>query len=218
MWEALVMRSVVTVAIVLAMTTIVGGCHQRFKKHVASIGDVRPEVIVSGGPSVVLGGSSGDGLLAAAVNVTQAVRAGDIAERLANAVDVDRVNSAFAEGLVEAIGAGPPFGTTPDRKASVLQVEVTRYGLEVPMMGMAGTFNYDLHVSIYMADGKKVYNTHLGCNVPFGEASALSQAIGTVNNAKQLREMSDEEIQSVFEGAAAGCGQQLVVKMRKHAG
>jgi hypothetical protein len=210
------MRSVVSW--MLVGMVVLGGCHQRFKKNVGSVGDVRPQVLVTTGPSVMLGGSSGDGLLAAAVNVTQAVRSVNTAERLAGAVDIERVNSAFAESLVQSLGAGPPFGTTPDAKASVLQVEVISYGLEAPAMGMQGTFNYDLHVSIFKADGTKVYNAHQGCNVAFGDASGLSQALGTVNNVKQINEMTDEEIQAAFEGAAAGCGQQLVMKIRQHAG
>lgn len=211
------MRSSIS-AVFVATLLLSAGCHQRFKKYVADIGDVRPEVTALGGPRVVLGGSEGEGLVAAAVNVAQAVRSIDASKRLADAVDVERVNSAFAEGLVQALGSGPPFGSTPDPKASVLQVEVTSYGLEAPVMGLAGTFNYDLHVSIYMVGGKKVYNARHGCNVPFGDASTLSQALGTVNNIKQLREMSDEEVQAVFEGAARACGQQLVLKMRRHAG
>lgn len=203
----------------LVLAVLLGaGCHQRFKRHVADIGDVRPEVLTTGGPLVWLGGTQGDSLLAAAVNVSQAVRSGDAAKRLADAVDVERVNSAFASSLIETLGAGPPFGTTPDKSASVLQVEVTNYGLTAPAMGIAGTFHYSLSVSIFMAGGKKVYRSSLTCEVPFGEASTLSQVLGTVNNSKQLREMSDEEIQAAFEGAAIGCGQQLVMKMRQHAG
>jgi hypothetical protein len=210
------MRSVLP-ALLVGML-ILGGCHQRFKKNLGSIGDVRPQVLVTTGPSVMLGGSSGDGLLAAAVNVTQAVRSVNAADRLAEAVDVDRVNSAFAESLVQSLAGGPPFGTTPSPEASVLQVEVVSYGLQAPAMGMQGTFNYDLHVSIFKSDGSKVYNAHQGCNVAFGDASSLSQALGTVNNVKQINEMTDEQIQEAFEGAAAGCGQQLVMKMRQHAG
>jgi hypothetical protein len=209
------MRSVVPL---LVMMVVMGGCHQRFKKNVASLGEVRPQVLVTTGPSVLLGGAAGDGLVAAAVNITQAVKSVNTADRLAQAVDIDRVNSAFAESLVQALGAGPPFGTTPDPNASVLQVEVVSYGLEAPAMGLQGTFNYDLHVSIFKPDGSKVYNAQQGCNVPFGEASALSQALGTVNNVKQINEMTDEQIQEAFEGAAAGCGQQLVMRMRQHAG
>lgn len=205
-------------ALILGSVLFGTGCHQRFKKHAASVGDVRPQVLVTTGPSVLLGGSSGDGLVDAAINIGQVVRSANVADRLAEAVDVDKVNSAFAESLVQALGDGPPFGSTTDGKASVLQVKVMSYGLQAPVMGVAGTFNYDLHVSIFMPDGKKVYNAQQKCNVAFGEASNLSKALGTVNNVKQVKEMSDEEIQAVFEGAAASCGEQLVMRMRQHAG
>ena len=204
-----------SLCLVLLSTT--AGCHARFKKNVGSIDDVRPQILVGTGPSVVLGGASGTDVVSSVVNVVQAVRSIDAAGRLAEAVDVEGVNSSFASGLERALGEGPPFGTSSDRAASLLEVEVVSYGLEAPVMGMAGTFNYDLHVSIYLPDGKKVYNTHQSCNVGFGQASAVSQALGTVNNVKQLDQMSDAEVQAVFEGAAAMCGEQLVMRMRKHA-
>src|SRR5262245_30837888 len=111
-------------AVVLGSLLFQAGCHQRFKKHVGSVGDVRPEVLATTGPSVVLGGSDGDGLVDAAINIGQAVRGAKVADRLADAVDVEQVNSAFAESLVQSLGSGPPFGSTTDPKASVLQVEV----------------------------------------------------------------------------------------------
>lgn len=197
--------------------SMMAGCHARFKRNVASIDDVRPQIIVSTGPSVVLGGAAGTDVVSTVVNVVQAVRSVDAAGRLAGAVDVEGVNSSFAAGLEHALGDGPPFGASADHEASLLEVEVVGYGLEAPVMGMAGTFNYDLRVSIFLPTGRKVYATHQSCNVGFGEASSLSQALGTVNNTKQLDQMTDAEIQAVFEGAASMCGEQLVMRMRKHA-
>jgi hypothetical protein len=197
---------------VVALST---GCHPRYKKYVSSIEDVRPQVLVTTGPSVNLGGASGDSVLAAAVNVVQGIRSIDAANRLAGAVDIHGVDKAFKAGLRKALGDGPPFGTTDDPKGSLLQVEVVDYGLESPMMGVAGVFNYDLHVEIYLANGKKVYNGHQECKIGFGDASALSQVLGTVDNVKQLDQMSDAEIQQTFENAAVLCGQDLVMKLRK---
>ena len=84
-------------------------------------------------------------------------------------------------------------------------------------MGFAGTFNYDLHVSIFLSGAQKVYNTHQRCDVGFGEASALSQVLGTVDNVKQLDQMTDAQIQATFDNAAALCAQELVLRMRRHA-
>jgi hypothetical protein len=201
----------------LGVATVMPGCHARFKKYVDQIDEVRPQVITQAGPSVSLGGAGGDDLASAVVNVVQGVRAMKAADRLASAVRIDGVNSAFAAGVVEALGSGPPFGTSPDQDASLLQVEVVNYGLEAPVMGMAGTFNYDLRVSIYLPGGKKVYSAHHSCNVAFGDASAFSRAFGTVDNVRQLNEMSDDQIQEAFEWGARACGPQLVARMRKHA-
>lgn len=199
------------------VVALLGGCHARFKKYVGSIDSVRPEVIVTTGPSVALGGVGDDSLVGDVVNVVQAVRSIDAAQHLSEVVDIQGVNQRFTEGLHDAIGSGPPFPVSDSPQAALLQVEVVDYGLKSPMMGVAGVFNYDLHLEIYLPGGKKVYNAHQSCSVGFGDASALSQAIGTVNNVKQLKDMSDREVQKTFENAAALCGQQVAMKIRKHA-
>ncbi|MEQ1502975.1 MAG: hypothetical protein ABMB14_12130 [Myxococcota bacterium] len=192
------------------------GCHARFKHHVDAIDAVRPEIRVTTGPSVLLGGVVGDGLVAAVVNVTQAVRSVQAADRLASAVDIGGVNSAFGEGLVKALGDGPPFGSAPDA-GDVMQIEVESYGLSAPVIGMAGSFTYDLHVEIFLDTGKKVYDAHQSCEVGFGDATALARAIGVVDNVHELAEMTDAEIQGAFEYAAKDCAGQFVDRLRRHA-
>ena len=202
---------------VLALLALCAGCHARFKHHVADIGEVRPQVLVQGGPEVVLGSSGVDGLGGLAVDVVQGVRGAQAADRIAEAVEIKKVDKAFARGFGSALGAGPPFGASEDPAASLLQVEVLGYGLYAPVMGQPGSFLYQTRVSIYLPDGKKVYKVNHSCTVPFGDAMPVSVATGTVDNVKQLGQMSDAEIQQVFEGAARGCGEELVIRMRKHA-
>ena len=78
-------------------------------------------------------------------------------------------------------------------------------------------FIYQTKVSIYLPDGQKVYKVGHSCTVGFGDAMPISVATGTVDNVRQLEQMSNAEIQEVFEGAAKQCGEELVVRMRKHA-
>ena len=161
--------------------------------------------------------TTGDDLVSAAVNVVQGVRSIEAANRIARAVDIRGVDRAFKGSLKKALGDGPPFGTTDNPKGSLLQVSVVDYGLETPAIGMSGVFNYDLHIEIFLANGKKVYNGGQSCKVGFGDASALAEVLGTVNNVKQLNQMTDAEIQQTFEGAASLCGQQVVMKLRQQA-
>ncbi len=42
-------------------------------------------------------------------------------------------------------------------------------------------------------------------------------ALGTVDNVKQLNQLTDAELQATFEVAARACGQELAVRMRTHA-
>lgn len=195
-------------------STLLGGCHAKFKKHAPELGAVRPQVVpIAAGPSVVVG-SSGN----AVVDVVSGVRAIDVAEKLSRQVDVNKVNEAFQAGLAETLGKGPPFGLTDKPKAPVLQVEVVNYGLTIPQMGGAGFFTYDLRVRIYDVDGERVYSTSTSCQVPVDGANAISEVLGMRDNLGNVMEMRKKEIQAAFDAAGDQCGRELVALMRRHAG
>ncbi len=194
------------------------GCHARFRRHVDDIDAVRPQVLVTSGPYAVLGGASSSDLVGAAVGVVQGVRGLDAADRIAGAVDLERVNDAFTKGLVDTLGDGPPFPVGVGGGAALLQVQVVGYGLDAPVMGQPGMLTYNVDVSILLPSGKKVYANAEQCSVPFGDPKGVAVATGTVDNVKQLERMSDAEIQASFEAAAALCGQTVVTELRRHAG
>ena len=202
----------------LAALTVLGGCHAKFKKHADGLGSVHPQVISTGGPYVQLGMIHDDTLLAAVVNVVQTINAGDVALRLADAVQIDGVNASFQRGLQEALGDGPPFAWSDDPSTPVLQVEVLAYGLDVPALGAAGLFTYTLRIRIYDASGERVYSASHACATGVGNPDPAAQALMFVNNIDELRQMSDQQIQAAFEGAAYYCGADLVLNMRRHAG
>ncbi len=201
----------------LVVCALGSGCHARFKKAVGNLDQVRPQLVMSGGPAVQLGHVYDEGLVGAVVNIAQDVKGVKVADRIASSVDVDGVNAAFSAGLADTLGAGPPFGLTQDPKASLLQVEILSYGLNVPQMGAPGSFTYTIRVGIYEPTGRRVYKTVRSCSTGVGSPSPVAQALLLVNNVKQLEEMSDRELQRAFEGASYYCGIELVTKMRKHA-
>ena len=143
----------VRIPIALAALALLGGCHAKFKNHAGSLGAVHPQVLSAGGPYVQLGMIHDDSLLAAVVNVVQTINAGDVALRLADAVEIGGVNAEFQRGLQEALGNGPPFAYSEDPSTPVLQVEVLSYGLDVPALGASGLFTYNLRIRIYDQTG-----------------------------------------------------------------
>ncbi|MCO4745021.1 MAG: hypothetical protein KC912_09550 [Proteobacteria bacterium] len=209
------MRSVLLGVLVLAMAS---GCHARFKKHAPTLGEVRPEVHMVTQPNVQLGGVAGGSLIGDVVNVVQTARSYEVSRRLAERIDTKSTNAEFTAGLVDTLGSGPPFGTTSADGAALLQIEVRDMGMEVYGLGAPGVFDYDLFVQIFRADGKKVYKTRVTCTTAAGAPSAVSQALWTVDNVKQLEEMSDEELQGAFDAVGYYCGGELARKMRRHAG
>ncbi len=193
-----------------------GGCHARWKRAAPDIDRVRMQVMSANRPTVeVLSAPEGD--LAPVVAVVEGLETARIQRKLNRVVDVDKMNAAFAEGLDEALGPGRPFEITERKRAPLLQVEVVDYGVEIPEVGHQGRFVYDLRVRLYDRDGRRVYSTRLSCDTPVGDPLAVSKALGTVNNAKQVDEMRRKEIQDAFDEAAWMCGNDLVARMRQHA-
>ena len=93
----------------LLILPLVFGCHGRFKKNASTLGAARAEVITVRGPSVATPSSGGTGIVAAAFDITQAVRAGNIAAHISSKVDPEQVNDAFVRGFADQLGDGPPF-------------------------------------------------------------------------------------------------------------
>lgn len=206
--------------------TVMPGCHAKFKKNASSLGQVRVQTVLTGAPYVNLGKVYADSddpglvqLAAAVVNTVQVVKEIDQTVRVANAVHVSEVNRALEAGLAQTLMDGPPFGYTDAQDApALLQIEVDSYGLNVPWMGAPGEFTYSLHMRIYKADGERVYNAWHTCEAGAGTPTAPEVVFSVVNNVRALNEMSDADIHAAFETIAFWCGQEVVLKMRRHAG
>lgn len=206
------------ISLFLALS-VLAGCHARFKKYAHTVGTAKVQVINTGGPTVQLGKVYTDkpDLLVAVVNTVQAVKGIQLTDRVAKAVQVGSVNDALATGVAENLGSGPPFGVDPGAGA-LLQLEMLTYGLYVPYLGAPGQFSFDVKVRVYTTAGKRIYKNRVTCSTAVGDPQALAVVLGTVNNVKQLNEMSDADVNGAFVDVARWCGTQIVTKLRKHAG
>ncbi len=205
--------------------TLLSSCHAKFKKHAGTLGEVRVQTVLTGGPYVNLGKMYTDSddpallqVAAAVVNTVQVVNEIDQTQRIYGAVHVSEVNRALDAGLAQTLADGPPFAYTDATDApALLQIEVQSYGLNVPWLGAPGEFTYSLRMRIYKADGERVYNAWHTCEAGAGTPSVPEVVFSAVNNVRQLNEMSDADIHAAFETIAFWCGQEVVLKMRRHA-
>ena len=117
-----------TLVLALTMMTVATGCHARFKKHAPTLGEVHPEVHMVTVPNVQLGGVAGGDLVGDVVNVVQYTRSIELSRKIAERVDTQATNAQFMQGLVDFLGEGPPFGTTPEKGGHTLQIEVVDMG------------------------------------------------------------------------------------------
>lgn len=209
-------------AMLLSALVVGPGCHAKFKKYAPTIESVDVQVLTTGGPSVYLGRlDSGEGLVAdivdTAVNISQAVNEIQVGTRIASAVDIERTNAALEHGFARTLDGGPPFPYVEDGGAARVQLEVLSYGMEAPYLGAQASFKYDIRVRIYKG-AERVYSARTTCDTAAGYPSEISQALDLVNNRAQIDALTDEEIQAAFDAVAEWCGQEIVRKMRKHAG
>lgn len=201
------------------------GCHAKFKREAPTLGEVRTQVLTTGGPYVQLGHVDAHtdnaivALAAVAVNVAQEVQGVKLTDRIAKAVHIEDVNRGLEQGIAETLDQGPPFAWVDRKDANAtLQIEVLSYGLTVPYLGAPGLFTYDMRARIYKKDGDRVYTTHHTCTIGAGSPGVAESVLGVVNNVRELQEMSDEQINEAFAIMAEACARSFVVKMRQHAG
>lgn len=199
------------------------GCHAKFKKNAPTIGQVDAQVLINSGPSVYLGRlNSGDSLVAnivdLAVNVSQVINEVEVADRIVNAVDLQSTNEAMERGFAKTLGDGPPFAYVLADAPATVQMEIVDWGMTAPFLGAQAQFDYTVRVRIYKADGERVYSARSTCSTSAGAPPAVSRALGLVSNIKQIEQMSDADIQGAFDVVGEWCGQEVVRKMRKHAG
>ena len=113
---------------------------------------------------------------------------------------------------------GAPFNAQGKKKAPLFQIEVLDYGLDASNMGQQGSFFTNMRLRIYERDGRRVYASSYECHTGFADADVFSQLTGTVDNLKQLNELNDEQLQELFDWGLKECSQQVVARLRKHAG
>lgn len=203
-------------ALVLASILLTTGCHARFKRAAPSIDAVRADVYVSSLPTVTLPGVGGDDAVAAVVNITQSVRAGNIARHLRDKVDPDRVNAAFARGFAQALGTGPPFAHDGNAQ-HVLEYELVDWGLEIVSPVSPGVFTYSLRVRGVYPDGRRFYKSGVTCVTDAGMAGWSEMTPFGDNNPNRIKNLPAQEIQRIFDETAADCAFQAVALLRKHA-
>ena len=197
---------------------LVAGCHARFKKAAPGIGNVRIEVVNLGGPSVSLPSSGSDSVVGAVLDVTQAVRAGNIARHIQDKVDPNQVNQAFADGFADGIGSGPPFGYAADAP-DLLQYELTGWGMGMTSFTSPGVYFYQLRVRGYHADGKKFYKSGVTCATNAGTTGWLELSpFGPDSNPEKIKNLPPEKVQAIFDATAKDCATQALLLLRKHAG
>jgi len=200
----------------LLTLAVLGGCHARFKKHVGSIKHVRAEMVGFGDPTVNLGYVNDDSLVAAAVNIGQAVKSEGLTQRVGKAVRPDAVADAFVVSLDESMKKRP--FEVRDTSRHTLQIEMLHYGIDVPGLGNPGALNYVLRTQLYKGNGKKVYKASHTCSLSFAQFKPVSVTLGTTNNAKAIKELKNKEIRALFEEGAAACADLVVARIRQHGG
>jgi hypothetical protein len=203
----------------IAAATLTGGCHAKFKDAVPDIDAINIQVLTTGGPYVQLGHIYGDdSVVSGVINVVQDVRGAYQADKIERAVYSADIEEALEVGIADTLGHGAPFGVTAgDPDAPTLQIEVTSYGLMVPMIGVPGSFTVSAKARMYNEDGRRIYKKNLHCNLGL-DADGLEGALPLFNNVEAIQSMTDEELNQAFATMGWLCGQQLVVKMRQHAG
>lgn len=201
----------------VCLTLLLSGCHATFKRNVGSINTVNAQSFTTAPPHVNLGNLYQNDIISLAVNTYQTLQENRAERRIREGLNPEGVTTALTSSFGDALGNGPPFGYTNGNTAdATVQMEIQSYGMEVPYIGAQGVFEYRIRVRAYRADGRSIYKARTTCSNAAGAPRDVAVAFGTVNNVRQLEQMSDAQIQGAFDKVAEWCAWEVVRKMRKH--
>ena len=193
------------------------GCYGKFIAAAPELNTARLQVNYTTQARVELGRTADDGLLGAIVNTVQAVRSADQTRRIRQAIQPQDIHDATYQGLVDGLQDGIPFSITEDANAdAMVRLNIKRHGMFVPFLGAPGRFDYVARLKIYNRERKRIYSKRLRCWTGVGSPDSSAEILGVVNNVKQLKSMSDEEINQTFMDVSAHCGWLFAMKMKQH--
>lgn len=214
----------------LALSLSVLGCHKRVNKINQYQGRIRDVMITTSAPArptVQIGRSQQQsGLLAAASELTSAVVSMDLQKRIARAAPGQRVRERFSEpyrqrvvqsfGYAE-VGAGGQCDARLD--VTTQSYGITAYTAESPL-------NYFFNARVDMFDcndDKKIWEMWVNWQEPItdrylaNDPRAEVQAAGTVINLISLSQLSDDQLQFMFDSLAESAGHEIANQMEQDA-
>ena len=202
---------------ILMLLALTAGCHAKFAKAAPELDTSTLSIQFNGPPVVSLGSSSDEGLIGAIANTVQAVRSMDQTARIQQAIQPDDVQAALRAGIVDGLKSGKPFSIVDgDTADAIARINVRRYGMFVDNIGDPGRFDFVAKLRVYGKDRKRVYGKRLRCTAGVGSPGMAASILQVVNNVKQLKSMSDEQINQTFVDIASYCGSLFTLKMQRH--
>ncbi|MEZ4318538.1 MAG: hypothetical protein R3F61_13580 [Myxococcota bacterium] len=206
----------------LLLVVLLSGCHGRFRRSVDSLSEVRlaPDTRVE--PDVDLGriytaDPGVGGMMADSYNLSQMLRENRMSAIVTEKLDPDQVSSAFAFGIRERLGDGPPFAAV-DQADARIELNVVDWGLSAGGYPFPAMFTYKVRARGVRSDGTRFYRATFRCTGDAGEARWIDAfGFGTAN-ARGLETLPAEVVQETFDKAAFQCGHQFAEKLRYHAG
>ena len=201
----------------LVLLALATGCHAKFAKVAPELDTSTLTFQFNGPPVVSLGTTSDDGLIGAIANTVQSVRSADQSLRIQQAIQPEDVEAALHAGVTRGLSNGKPFRIVDEDSADAIsRINVRRYGMFVDNIGDPGRFDFVAKLRVYGKDRRRVYGKRLRCSAGVGSPDLGAQVLQVVNNVKQLKSMSDEQINQTFVDIAAYCGSRFTQKMQKH--
>ncbi len=207
------------------LSTLLTGCHAKFRSAAPGIDAVRVQVINTGGPVVDLGriGSPSDDLLsnlaATAFNAAQGMKEVNLTDHIGRSVRPESIEQGIERGIAQELGAGPPFSVRMHGKTdTLLQIETLSYGIRQNIFGGQGRFRYQLRARVYLESGEQVYKKRVRCKVKLSGPDAPAIARGSLGSLSQLGSLAPPQVDTVFAEVAEHCGGVVAEKLRKHAG
>lgn len=190
----------------------VGACHPRLKRAAPTLDAVAITLRNDNPPQLSFGDLDVGGPMATGYAWQVLTSKAALTALLDERVDRERMGAAFAFGVREALGPGPPFAAV-DQADAVLELEITRWGLEVN--GFPLPASLDLRVRVTgVHGGRRFYRDRFRCLGNAGTVRWVESAISAGGRAR----IPTSVVQDTFDAGAYSCGRVLAARIRNQAG
>ena len=204
----------------LVASSLLIGCHGRYKRNADALGKVRLEVRAPAGPQVSVdtaplptsGEAPATEVIEAGVGVATVLLGHKVEKKLRRSISSDEAEAALTAAFLGDVAGEPLPYTVGTKGRAKLTIEIVDFGLDAS--GGTPAAYVMTRTTIHDKTGKKVYKATEMCSRTIGPG--MDVPLTTVDDLvamKQLSELSPKRMNTVVTAVVEQCGEEITQEL-----